>query len=265
MIKRQPERRGCLQGLAARRSAGLGSLAAVGPALAGSGQPSPKQIGFQEAVTPVAHDIHWLHDYVNIIIFAITAFVLVLMLYVMWRFSEKRNPIPSRTTHNTTIEVLWTVLPVLDPGGDRHPLLQAALLPVHLPAARPDHQGHRPRLELDARVSRTRASASIRSCCRTTSARRPIKAGMPAEPGAAQPRRRQRDPGAGQQGRARARHLHRRDPRLDHSLVRLQGRCRARPHHRDLVQGRRRKASTSASAPSCAARTTPSCRSPCAW
>jgi cytochrome c oxidase subunit 2 len=69
-------------------------------------------MGFQDAVTPVAHDIHWLHDYVNIIIFIITAFVLALMLFVMWRFSEKRNPVPSRTTHNTTVEILWTVLPV---------------------------------------------------------------------------------------------------------------------------------------------------------
>ena len=43
----------------------------------------------------------------------ITAFVLLLLLYVMWRFSEKRNPTPSRTTHNTTLEVLWTVIPVL--------------------------------------------------------------------------------------------------------------------------------------------------------
>jgi cytochrome c oxidase subunit II len=50
---------------------------------------------------------------VNIIIFLIMAFVLLLMLYVMWRFSEKRNPVPSRTTHNTTLEVLWTVVPVL--------------------------------------------------------------------------------------------------------------------------------------------------------
>ncbi len=82
------------------------------PALAGSGQPSPKQISFQEAVTPIAEQIQWVHDFVNIIIFAITAFVLVLMLYVMWRFSEKRNPVPTRTTHNTTLEVLWTVVPV---------------------------------------------------------------------------------------------------------------------------------------------------------
>jgi cytochrome c oxidase, subunit II len=50
---------------------------------------------------------------VNVIIFAVTAFVMLLLLYVMWRFSEKRNPTPSRTTHNTMIEVLWTVLPVL--------------------------------------------------------------------------------------------------------------------------------------------------------
>jgi len=82
-------------------------------ALAGSGQPSPRQIYFQEAVTPVASDIHWMHDYVNVIIFVITAFVLALLLYVMWRFSESKNPTPSRTTHNTTLEVLWTVIPVL--------------------------------------------------------------------------------------------------------------------------------------------------------
>jgi cytochrome c oxidase subunit II len=87
---------------------GLGSPAA----LAGSGQPSPKQITFQDAVTPIAEQIHWVHDYVNVIIFLITVFVMVLMLYVMWRFSEKRNPVPSRTTHNTTLEVLWTVVPV---------------------------------------------------------------------------------------------------------------------------------------------------------
>jgi cytochrome c oxidase subunit II len=90
----------------------LGAALVAGPAAAGSGQPSPKQIGFQEAVTPVAADIHWLHDYVNVIIFAITIFVLGLMLYVMWRFSEKRHPVPTRTTHNTLVEILWTVLPV---------------------------------------------------------------------------------------------------------------------------------------------------------
>jgi len=86
---------------------------AAGQASAGSGQPSPKQLSFQEAVTPIMEEIVWVHDYVNAIIFAITAFVLLLMLYVMWRFSEKRNPTPSRTTHNTVVEVLWTVIPIL--------------------------------------------------------------------------------------------------------------------------------------------------------
>ena len=143
-------------------SAGLGSLAAVGPAAAGTGQPSPKQMGFQEAVTPVAHDIHWLHDYVNIIIFAITVFVLALMLYVMWRFSEKRNPVPSRTTHNTTVEVLWTVLPVFILVAIAIPSFKLLYFQYTLPAAGSDDQGHRPRLELDARVCPTRASASIR-------------------------------------------------------------------------------------------------------
>src|SRR5262245_29194427 len=102
---------------AAGRSRGLATPAALlllaGPAAAGTGQPSPGQIGFQGAVTPIAEQIHWFHDYVNVIIFTITAFVLALMLWVMWRFSEKRNPVPSRTTHNTTVEVLWTVIPVL--------------------------------------------------------------------------------------------------------------------------------------------------------
>jgi cytochrome c oxidase subunit 2 len=105
------------RGVGKRMGAGLSPLLAAGlaaaPALAGSGQPSPGQIGFQDAVTPVAQDIHAFHDYVNIIIFLITAFVLALLVYVMWRFSEKRNPTPSRTTHNTLVEVLWTVIPVL--------------------------------------------------------------------------------------------------------------------------------------------------------
>jgi cytochrome c oxidase subunit 2 len=107
-MRKNPSRLG-LTWLVAAAGAALSAPAA----LAGSGQPSSGQITFQEAVTPIAADIHWLHDFVNVIIFLITAFVLGLMLWVMWRYSEKRNPVPSRTTHNTTIEVLWTVVPVL--------------------------------------------------------------------------------------------------------------------------------------------------------
>jgi cytochrome c oxidase subunit 2 len=88
-------------------------LSSTSAAFAGTGQPSPKQITFQDAVTPIAEEIHRFHDFVNVIIFLISTFVLILLLYVVWRFSESRNPVPSKTTHNTTLEVLWTVVPVL--------------------------------------------------------------------------------------------------------------------------------------------------------
>jgi cytochrome c oxidase subunit 2 len=104
---------GGLPGLTWALSAVSGTALLAAQAAASSGQPSPGQITFQDAVTPIAEQIHWLHDFVNIIILAIMAFVLVLLLWVMWRFSEKRNPVPTRTTHNTVVEVLWTVIPVL--------------------------------------------------------------------------------------------------------------------------------------------------------
>ena len=230
----------------------------------GIGPASPQQIGFQEAVTPIAEEIHWVHDFVNIIIFAITAFVMLLMLYVMWRFSEKRNPVPSRTTHNTTLEVLWTVVPVLILVAIAIPSFQLlynqyTFPPPDLTIKATGHTWNWTHEFPDQGIS-------VDSVMLQDNEREEAHQGRHAgRAGAAQPGRRQRGPGAGQQGRARAGHLHRRDPRLDHPLVRLEGRRRARPHHRDLVQGRPRKASTSASARSCAARTTPSCRSPCAW
>jgi cytochrome c oxidase subunit 2 len=83
------------------------------PALAAAGHPEPWQIGLQGAVTPVAEDIHWLHNFLLIIITLITLFVLGLLIYVMVKFNAKANPVPSKTTHNTLVEVLWTVIPVL--------------------------------------------------------------------------------------------------------------------------------------------------------
>lgn len=76
-------------------------------------QPENYQLGLQEAVTPVAERIASFHDLLLVIITVITVFVLVLLLWVMFRFSEKRNPNPSKTTHNVTLELAWTVLPVL--------------------------------------------------------------------------------------------------------------------------------------------------------
>ncbi|HEY4136062.1 MAG TPA: cytochrome c oxidase subunit II [Alphaproteobacteria bacterium] len=93
-----------------------GLLAAAGlflPALASADVPQPWKFGFQDAATPVADDIHALHHLLLIIITIITLFVLALLLYVIIRFNAKNNPTPSRTSHNTLIEVLWTVLPVM--------------------------------------------------------------------------------------------------------------------------------------------------------
>jgi len=100
--------------LAAGRLALL--LAAVlfpAAAFAGTGQPSPWQLGLQNAVTPVMTDIAWFHDFLLYIITVITVFVLILLVIVMVRFNARANPTPSKTTHNTLIEVIWTVVPVM--------------------------------------------------------------------------------------------------------------------------------------------------------
>ena len=88
-------------------------IAWTGPALAGMGQPSPRQIGLQEPATDIAEQIHALYNLVNIIIIAIVVFVLALMIWVVVRFNEKANPTPSKTTHHAGLELAWTVLPIL--------------------------------------------------------------------------------------------------------------------------------------------------------
>ncbi|MBT5108801.1 MAG: cytochrome c oxidase subunit II [Rhodospirillaceae bacterium] len=82
----------------------------AGPAF--SAEPQNWRLGLQEAATPTMERIDSFHDFLNIIITLIVLFVLALMLYTMWRFSEKRNPTPSKTTHHTGLEIAWTVIPV---------------------------------------------------------------------------------------------------------------------------------------------------------
>lgn len=78
------------------------------------GYPLPGEIGFQEAATPVAHEIVFFHNWILLpIIAAICMLVLSLLVYVMIRFREQANPAPRRITHNTALEVAWTVLPVM--------------------------------------------------------------------------------------------------------------------------------------------------------
>jgi cytochrome c oxidase subunit 2 len=97
--------------VAALTFAVLGVLALAGPALADF--PRPWQMGMQTPASPVAVQIEWLHNMVLIIITAICLFVGGLLAYVVWRYSAEKNPNPSQTSHNTVIEVLWTVIPVL--------------------------------------------------------------------------------------------------------------------------------------------------------
>ena len=92
-------------------SSALALFAAAGTAFAA--QPVDGKITFQEGVTPVMERIDSFHTFVFIIITIITVFVMALMLFIMVRFNEKANPTPSKTSHNTLIEVVWTVVPVL--------------------------------------------------------------------------------------------------------------------------------------------------------
>jgi len=77
------------------------------------GQPSPWQLGLQAAGDERMRDIIGLHTFVLYIITAISLFVLALLVWIAVRFNVKANPTPSATTHNTTLEVLWTIIPVL--------------------------------------------------------------------------------------------------------------------------------------------------------
>ncbi len=75
--------------------------------------PRPWQLGFQEAATPVMERLNDLHNILLVIIFAISIFVFVLLVYTCIRFSKKNNPTPSQNTHNTLLEIIWTAVPVI--------------------------------------------------------------------------------------------------------------------------------------------------------
>lgn len=76
-------------------------------------EPRNWQLGLVPPHSPVASEIQTFHDGLLVVITLITIFVLGLLLYASWRFREKRNPTPSTTTHNTLIEILWTVIPIM--------------------------------------------------------------------------------------------------------------------------------------------------------
>ena len=115
--------------------AGLFVLLASAAAWAAVGQPEPWQMGLQDAATPIAEFIAWLHDFLLWIITAITAFVLGLMLYIFVRFNARANPVPSKNTHNTLLEVAWTVIPILILVVIAVPSLRLLYLQRNIPVA----------------------------------------------------------------------------------------------------------------------------------
>jgi len=98
-------------------TAGFGTLWAAGVAFAQDlevvGRPVDGMMGFQPAATELARDLQWLDHFILIIIAAVTLFVTGLLLYCAWRFSEKRNTTPATFTHNSPLEVAWTIVPII--------------------------------------------------------------------------------------------------------------------------------------------------------
>ncbi len=79
----------------------------------GHGEAVPWEMGLQPAATPLMDSIHNFHALLLIITTAVVLFVLALLVIIIVRFNAKANPVPSKTTHNTMIEVIWTVVPIL--------------------------------------------------------------------------------------------------------------------------------------------------------
>lgn len=77
------------------------------------GQPTPRGLGFQPAATELARDLQWLDGMILVIITIITVFVTALMLYCIVRFNRRANPTPGTFTHNSPVEVAWTIIPIV--------------------------------------------------------------------------------------------------------------------------------------------------------
>jgi cytochrome c oxidase subunit 2 len=111
------------------------ALAAAGAAFAGMGQPTPWEWTLQQSASPVMDNITWFHNFLLWIITAITVFVLILLIMVAVKFNSRANPVPSKTTHNTLIEVAWTIIPVLVLVGIAVPSFRLLFQELDIPKA----------------------------------------------------------------------------------------------------------------------------------
>jgi cytochrome c oxidase subunit 2 len=109
--------------------------AACGTASAELGQPAPWEYKLQESASPVMDNITSFHDFLFVLITVITLFVLALLVIVVVKFNAKSNPVPSRTTHNTLIEVAWTLIPVLILVGIAVPSFRLLFEELDIPKA----------------------------------------------------------------------------------------------------------------------------------
>ena len=111
------------------------ALVACGAAFAEMGQPAPWEYRLQESASPVMDNITWFHNFLTVLITIITLFVLGLLAAVVIKFNAKANPVPSKTTHNTLIEVAWTLIPVLILVGIAVPSFRLLFLQLDIPKA----------------------------------------------------------------------------------------------------------------------------------
>jgi cytochrome c oxidase subunit 2 len=127
------------KGLMGRHLLGLAvagvALAAGGTAFAELGQPAPWEFTLQGSATEVMDFIRLFHNWLLGIITVITLFVAALLVIVMVKFNAKANPVPSRTTHNTLIEVAWTLIPVLILVAIAVPSFRLLFLELDIPKA----------------------------------------------------------------------------------------------------------------------------------
>jgi cytochrome c oxidase subunit II len=114
--------------------AGVG-LAAGGTASAELGQPAPWEYQLQESASPVMDNITWFHNFLFVLITLITLFVLALLIVVVVKFNARANPVASKTTHNTLIEVAWTLIPVLILVGIAVPSFRLLFQELDVPKA----------------------------------------------------------------------------------------------------------------------------------
>src|SRR6516165_2690562 len=111
------------------------TLVAGGAAHAEMGQPAPWEFRLQGSATEVMDFITKFHNALLVVITLITLFVLALLIAVMVKFNARANPVPSRTTHNTLIEVAWTLIPVLILVGIAVPSFRLLFLELDVPKA----------------------------------------------------------------------------------------------------------------------------------